>query len=262
MGTQHEPVFGKIPTRATHWSAKRLTPEGPRRLQWAAPGADAEGREWPLAELSSATLRERWGDGEFEVLWVGYARDGKRSALGHSPAVTIPPQRVIEVAPVAAPATAPTPMLSGLTDFFQLHSIITAQANAQADRDRQFLLAVTQTQKNDGPDPTIVNALAGIGRVLEQTNEAMATMAARIAELEAGGADDDEEANAKPFVTKANAPMSEQAKAALGNLLAEHGGSLIENIPAIVELLKSKANGASTAAAAKPAPAAAAAASA
>ena len=253
MSTQLEPIFGQIPQKATHWGAKRLSANGAVRVSWAAPGASAESREWPLSELSSGSLRERWGAGQFEILWVAYDKSGVRRALGRSPGVTVlaPP---VEVASPPPPPPEPRPRLDvGLDGFMALHRLIQTQADAQIERDRMFvreLLSATSAQRTSD-----TSALAP---VLNQIASTLERFESRIAQLEAvdddeeEDEDDDEEPN--PFSAEGG-PLLDQAKVAIANAAVKHGPGFVEAMGDFVKEYTAKkaseaaANGSAAAAA-------------
>lgn len=69
-------VVGTPHASVTHWGIyrKRETPYASGRDKWLTlDHPDESGvlqKLWPLAELSPATVRERWGPGTFQVYWV------------------------------------------------------------------------------------------------------------------------------------------------------------------------------------------------
>src|SRR6516164_6933662 len=82
-----DPRFGAIAPAVTQWSVHRLMGEVSARL--GHPDADGVTCErWPIADLSIATLRERWGAGRYRCNWFGVV-EGKNASLGKSPVIEL-----------------------------------------------------------------------------------------------------------------------------------------------------------------------------
>jgi hypothetical protein len=74
-------VFGKLPQGATHFSVRT---KGPLAWEWctyAGPSGVAT-HEFPIAELSLATIRKRWGSGTYRLMFVALVR-GTRQVFGN-----------------------------------------------------------------------------------------------------------------------------------------------------------------------------------
>ena len=152
------------PELVTHWRILRVVEGGgeTERQCWGTEGVMHE--EWPVRELSTETIRSRWGSGRYVLYWYSY-RDGKLFPMGGGRKVhlvdrpTEPraagPARIPappEVAPVtpsasgellaALAAMRPNPGGSGtdMTAIVQLLAIMGEQ------QDRQARLAETRFQ--------------------------------------------------------------------------------------------------------------------
>lgn len=74
-------VFGKLPQGATHFSVRS---RGALAWQWctyAGPSGVAT-HEFPIAELSLATIRKRWGSGTYRLMFIALGR-GTRQVFGN-----------------------------------------------------------------------------------------------------------------------------------------------------------------------------------
>jgi hypothetical protein len=74
-------IFGKVPTGATHWSVRR---KAALTWEWCTFAAE-DGivrQEFPVAELSLAQIRDRWGHGTYRVMFVSLGQ-GVRQVFGN-----------------------------------------------------------------------------------------------------------------------------------------------------------------------------------
>jgi hypothetical protein len=147
-------VIGSPPANATHWQLRRQTAGGWSRCDFAAGDGDVAVAEWPLGELSLATVRRRWGAGTYRVVWM--ASTPKRKPCGTGRPFILKPPAPRPVAPpaprpVAPPAPAPAAVpavapgmaamlsamggeLGALAPALMLFQFISGQAQEQADR--------------------------------------------------------------------------------------------------------------------------------
>lgn len=87
----HEGPWGVPPAEATRWTAKMVRGSQNIRLTHENEDEGVEELEFPLEDLSIATLREWWGSGRYQLQWMGDAA-GKRIACGNARPFTLTPQ--------------------------------------------------------------------------------------------------------------------------------------------------------------------------
>lgn len=163
--------------------------------------ADAFGthlNDWPLAELSVDTVRERWGGGTYHVRWFSHDPDnsepGQRfRACGRGPQFKLddpdPPTRV------ASPAPAPQP--TGFDTAMQMMAVINSQTSAQLAGVVQLAAAIGGGSRGDNETLRLLldNQQVRFEALLERTqNEHLRTVEALRRELaEVRGILDEEE---------------------------------------------------------------------
>lgn len=78
MKNRESDVFGKVPVGVTHWSIRQ---KGSLSWDWCTfRSADGtEHQDFPIAELSLATIRDRWGAGTYRVLFLSLGRGIRQS---------------------------------------------------------------------------------------------------------------------------------------------------------------------------------------
>lgn len=124
--------FGALPHGVTHWGLRRKTMGGDwEPLSWAEPGGKVAAREWPVSELSTDTIQERWGAGVFEVQWIKLAPRGGRNVLRGGRQVEI-------LREVAAPAAAAAPGRPASV-FDQMGDAMKLMAMIEERGDQSFL---------------------------------------------------------------------------------------------------------------------------
>jgi len=81
MRRRDSEIFGKVPAGATHWSVRR---KDVLTWEWCTyAGADGVVKqEFPIADLSLATVRDRWGNGTYRVMFLALGQ-GIRQVYGN-----------------------------------------------------------------------------------------------------------------------------------------------------------------------------------
>ncbi len=181
-------IFGSVPQRATAWGIKRRTPIGQwETLSHVTPDGMAEIKEWPLAELSEARVREWWGGGTFRVMWWGTTDMGGRRMLAQG-------REFMLRAPVQEAAPAPVAPPPGLPDGFaqaiQLMNIIDQRATTQVTGMAQ-LAALMGRGSGGGLDAQTLTLL--FDRQAVAMREAMAPVVERLSAVERRISDDDDD---------------------------------------------------------------------
>jgi hypothetical protein len=83
-------IWGGVPLRATYWSIWRVGLGGEFSiLPWGAAGETVELREWPLSDLSVATITARWGGGTYKVQWLEVSPRGARKSICYGRVFTL-----------------------------------------------------------------------------------------------------------------------------------------------------------------------------
>ncbi len=77
-----------VPKGAVAWSIERFNGGGDKMSHARADGIGVY--EWPLAELQIATVRARWGEGDYTIRCYGPKRDGKNTLLGRRRLTVLP----------------------------------------------------------------------------------------------------------------------------------------------------------------------------
>jgi hypothetical protein len=128
--TTLDPRFGNPTPDATHWQIHRMGGAGDELLSFPDPDGVMSTR-WPIADLSMALVRERWGAGKYHVRWYTADGDGNRTR-GKSPTFEIRSADAPE-----APAVVP------VDDFGRFQAMQRqAQADARSETDRILSLAM------------------------------------------------------------------------------------------------------------------------
>lgn len=133
--------LGLIPAGVGWWGISKRNDLGVWESQgWAAPGAGVESREWPLAELTEATIRARWGAGHFEPHWIRVTPNGGRRVLRGAREIRILPL------PVEASPAPPPPVAAGspLGEAFALARELRAMVKDESDTTLNGLATMAQ----------------------------------------------------------------------------------------------------------------------
>lgn len=135
---EEEPVtvplspFGAVPADATYWAAHKAGLGGTwDTLSWGAPGDTVELREWPLADLSEETVRERWGAGIYKIQWLKATPRGGRKSITYGRPVTLRPVDPVAPPAVRAAAVAASPMGDAFALATQIMGMIEQNAEAK-----------------------------------------------------------------------------------------------------------------------------------
>lgn len=263
--------FGSVPQRCTHWGVKRQTPVGGwEPLGYRDPSSTLELREWPLAQLSEDTIRERWGAGTYRLQWYGTTDTGGRASLGQGRYLTLHP--VAAPPPPPAPVAAP-PALGGFTEAIALMDLIDRRATGQ-------LAAMTQLAnlaRGDGGAGTTQLLVTMMQQQQEQTRALIEAMREdsranlrAMREIATGeDASGSSESTAAAAAGKAagailpaynpRKPMGEQAKAAAVSYFVQNPGEvfeLVKSAPALLDSLAKLVASSQAAQASAPPPAA------
>lgn len=221
-------AFGAPKRGTTHWGLNRYLPDGTKERLYASSGTGIQVREWPLSELSEATIARLWGPGVYSIQWRGPSEGGGRKFLGWGQDFAVEgPDGSAPVASAATSVHAPPVGPSG--DVFgmalRLNDQIAERASIAAQRDRDFLSAHTATttqllasfvamgQQRQGED----GALGRLASVIERMDQRIAALEARRAPAEEDEDDEDEdeddedEGAAGKGVFKVGEPKGEQA---------------------------------------------------
>lgn len=139
------------PNGARAWRCARLVGQAWEGLTYELPDGSAEVNEWPIAELSVRTLRERWGPGCYRVIWIG-SREGKRVALGKARPIVVKEKgaRVVDEAQAAAASasTMPAPASGGSAEVLQGFNTFMAMTAAADERASRFYSHLAQLDQN------------------------------------------------------------------------------------------------------------------
>jgi hypothetical protein len=263
-------VFGTPAREVTAWGIQRIDPgktgrAATERLTYA----DAEGvhvREWPLSELTPATVRDRWGAGQYKVLWFVHDPSAENPADryksgGGGPVVQIEGVQPVRVAapraaaPAAAPlAGAPTSTPVGLESWVQFMALADQRAQQQLASIVQLAGVIGGSRRDEGIDVArlLEQQQTAFERMLEKVTSSQETMArelrAEIAAVRADafGDDDDEDEEPapapapvpkpKPFF-RPGEPAGDALKAAVLNWVAENPDqifAMFSKVPAVL----------------------------
>lgn len=250
--TQGETIFGAIPGKATHWSIERELPGGQsQKQQHPNEERTAYLQEWPIADLSEETVRDRWGGGRFRVRWHGLSALGQRVHIGQGRLVTI-----IE-APAAAPSSPLRPEKEDdLSRTFTLMRLFDERSNASLANVLQAAGAIAGT--NRGMDPQMMQLMmqnqqqqfaqliaemrASSDRQIAELRAEIATQGVRSARPVsppiAPAAASAIAGAAKDALFKPGEPVGEQLKASFMNYAVENPNevvNLIKTVPQILE---------------------------
>lgn len=136
-------VFGPVPVGVTYWGISKRNELGANVSQgWAPPGAGVESREWPLSELSEATIRSRWGAGHFSPHWIRVSPNGGRRVLRCARVIHVLPLAV-DSPPAAVPSMLAAPS-SPLGEAFALARELRQMAKDEGDSSIDRIIAVAQ----------------------------------------------------------------------------------------------------------------------
>lgn len=185
--------FGAVPRAATHWLANRRSPVTGEwePMGYAAPGATAEERQWPIAELSVEEMQRRWGPGTYQVRWVSpNAQGGRRVMVGAHEVRILPP-------PAAAPPpAAPSGIMNGaVREALDLMNVFEAMADSKLKGMASLMALVGVGGNRGGLDAEGLRAILRDEREANAraTKEAIEAMVAPISRrLDELSVDDDE----------------------------------------------------------------------
>jgi hypothetical protein len=249
--TQGETVFGIIPGKATSWSLEKEMPGGQIQKQ-QHPNAErtAYVQEWPIAELSEETVRDRWGGGRFRVRWHGHTVHGQRVMLGQGRVVTI----------IDNPPSTPQPSLTAPPDdlqrTFTLMRLFDERAQASLANVLQAAGAIANS--NRGMDPAMLQLMmqnqqqqmaqlvtelrtASDRQIAELRAEMQASQvrAARpIAPAPVQSAVGAAASAVKDALIKPGEPAGDQIKAAFMNYAIENPNAVVDVIKSIPQILE------------------------
>jgi hypothetical protein len=189
----------------THWSCFRFQPgddtntKGERLTHESDDGVAL--REWPIADLSVAAIRERWGSGIFRVGWLSI-KGAKRTNRGRSQAVAL--GDVAQAAPtLPAPAAPPLhmAMMANPIAFMREIREMAREEMATVDRGVENRIgALTQlaqvfvgARQAPAVDPGVAQALGQLGQGMQAIAATLENVNARLAALESGEGDEDDD---------------------------------------------------------------------
>lgn len=185
--------FGPVPAGITHWAIYRREGETSMRQSWMSPGEAMAKTEWPIAELSPETIRERWGDGVYQIAW--FAPDPESGVLRKK---NMGPQRVFPRLHAAAPApAAPSAAPAGLPGewgaAFALMNAIESRADSQLEGLAK-LASIMAPRQSAGLDATVLTLLLDkqantMKEAIAPLAQSVASLTAKVAELENGDAE-------------------------------------------------------------------------
>lgn len=172
-------AFGAVPVGATVWSMQRMGITGVWEPVSGHPDASGVRRhEFPISELSPATVRERWGAGTFRVGWFKPHGSGGRKFMLYSAPVTLDAEATPAPAPVAsAPAASPIGQMVEFMDLVENKAKSQIQGMAELAR----VIAGNGQQGLTGRD--LLDALRDERAAAAKTTEA--AIAAAVAPLQA-----------------------------------------------------------------------------
>lgn len=130
--------FGSVPESAEYWGIQRTGMGGAWEvLAYGTPGSGVELREWPLAELSEAEVRRRWGAGLYRVQWLKGNGRGGRAAIGYGRTfkLTAPESASAPLAPAPSPLSS---LNEGLSLATQIMGMVEAKADSKVDHVMQM----------------------------------------------------------------------------------------------------------------------------
>lgn len=210
---------------------------------------------WPLAELSTETILERWGEGEFRTEWFVVDPDAEEATDRFKGAGTGRPFALDAPAPAPAPppvVAAPSfqrPNIPGLGDAMALLEFADQRNNqsmlttirmaelltgnrASSDMTPMFQLMLTQQKES-------------FERQLDQQRTMFESQIRRLTERASEDEDEDDTltgvARAAAPIFKAGKPIGDGLKAALANYVVENPKTvidLIKSVPAIVAAIQ------------------------
>ncbi len=201
-------IFGAVPREVTHWLAKKQTATGQwEPCGWAPPGAIAELTEFPLAELTEETFRDRWGAGLYEFQWVRHAANGGRNVLRATRSIRILPPPAAAAPPPAPPAPAASPLGDSFTLAMQIMQMIDRQSDAKLTGMAQ-LATLMSGQQSRGLGAAELELI--LSRQAESTRAQVAAavepLQARLAAFEGGDDDEDEGPDVVEHAARAAGP--------------------------------------------------------
>lgn len=224
-GSDLPPAFLRdLPRGVTHWRIARLVGNSYDPLAWEQEGTGIVLREWPLSELSSAIVRQRWGTGTFRVTWVRARPNGGLQILNLGRQLTLTHPGGAGHTSQQPSAPPPQSAIGALSDTLKIMQVI----EQQADRKIQGIAELARVL---APTPSAAPAGFSAAELREAVSAAIAPLQQRIDQLEEG--DDDEEEIALPKIGgKGTLPMvlnwaqnnPEVARAAL-----DHIGPIVNN---------------------------------
>jgi hypothetical protein len=249
--------FGLPGSDVTHWGILRRNEAGKMRACDYSSENGTCPRQWPLSELSPATISERWGDGEYRLQWFGADPENpdpsKRfvgKGLGKFFRLKTPePTAVRAPAPQqpAASALAGSP-LAGFAQTFELMALFDQRANMQLQNVMQIAAGLAGRGSGiDGVQLTQILAdqraqtEAMIERITTANNAQVEALRAEVASLRSeldGGEDEDEEESPAVEVVKRAAPLFRTGKPIGDTLKTAAMNFVVENPDKVFDLLK------------------------
>lgn len=236
--------FGAVPERATHWGIVRLGVGGSEdKLTFRSPDGAQELREWPLSELSEATVLQRWGAGTYRVTWWGAAARGGIGFITRGRVVTFHAPEAPPAA-VAMPTSAPNGFDQAIA-FMRLAdervgtqlSAIAQLATAIAGRQSGGIDAATLQLLMDRQASTMREALQS---VTQELRGELAEVRRELASFEEEGEGESTAAAvaraAAPLV-KPGKPIGDSVKAAAANWFLEDPGRAVDQIVTLAKVV-------------------------
>jgi hypothetical protein len=254
------------PNRAdeiTDWRIRRVD-EGDKRgalLGWTDDDG-LEATEWPVGELTVATIRSRWGNGRYEIEYYGTNEQGTRVGLGKSVRGIAEPGgaatarvRTQPADDASAPPVAPTASANsalkeamGLFAFFQEQSeraraAMVAQAEVQAARYKVDVEAALERERIASQERLAQMAALAKQKTAAVPNDEIAMLRASIeglrmtvAAMQQSADDDEDDEDEAPKtsgpsnVTDAIAAKAAEENALLALAIKELGPQLVPQL--------------------------------
>lgn len=146
--------FGAVPATCRAWRIGRQGFGGQEEMLSApSPDGGVQQREWPIEELSEATIRMRWGAGTYRVHFYGIRSDrpGAVQFMHKGKVFTLLDAAPAYVPPPPAPPPAPTPAQpSGLELAMQFMALADQRANAQLSGMAKLVEVMERTRGGGG----------------------------------------------------------------------------------------------------------------
>lgn len=126
-----------IPDGVTHWQIRRVSGKDEKDAEYCT-HPDSSGmllRYFPVADLSTLTIRERWGGGKYRVNWFGIDENNTRKPMGRTSIFELQATEPIDDGALPASAT---------NDPTALALRFAAQADARASAELERTIGIMQ----------------------------------------------------------------------------------------------------------------------